>query len=208
MRTPTEQSRPADPDSPNRRPAPVAGCQVVRRRATHRQPSVLTRFATWALGIEAMLLVALGVAGTGRSAAPAAAAGTVTAQTPTEVLGFRMNPAHSLLLLATGLLALAALWHPTWLRRFAAAQTIGYLLLFVFGLAYAANTPTATMWNLNAPDHVLHAVLFGLGLTLMLMLYSSSSGRSGTADGAESSREAAPARDAELSRDSAAPERG
>jgi NADH:ubiquinone oxidoreductase subunit 6 (subunit J) len=201
MRAPTEQSHPADPNSPNRRPVPAAGKKVARARAAHRPPTVLTRFATWALGIEAMLLVALGVAGTGRSATPAAAAGTVTAQTPTEVLGFRMNPAHSLLLLATGLLALAALWHPAWRRRFAAAQTIGYLLLFVFGLAYAANTPTATMWNLNTPDHVLHAVLFVLALTLMLMLYSTSFERFGSADGAKASRDTRSSPDT-------APERG
>jgi len=199
MRTPTEQSTPADPNSsPNRRPAPATGRKATR--AARRSPSALTRFATWELGVEAMLLVALGVAGTGRSATPAAAAGTVTAQTPTEVLGFRMNPAHSLLLLATGLLALAALWHPAWRRRFAAAQTIGYLLLFGFGLAYAAHTPTATMWNLNTPDHVLHAVLVVLGLTLVLMLYSTWFERSGT-DGAESSLGARSPRDT-------APERG
>ncbi|MDT7583908.1 MAG: hypothetical protein QOE32_1458, partial [Pseudonocardiales bacterium] len=83
------------------------------------------------------------------------------------------------------LLALAALWHPAWRRRFAAAQTIGYLLLFGFGLAYAAHTPTATMWNLNTPDHVLHAVLVVLGLTLVLMLHSTRFERS--TDGAESS---------------------
>ncbi|WP_445182033.1 DUF4383 domain-containing protein [Pseudonocardia sp. Cha107L01] len=135
-----------------------------------------------------------------RSAAPAAAARTLTAPTPTEVLGFRMNPAHSLLLLATGLLALAALWHPAWRRRFVAAQTIGYLLLFGFGLAYAAHTPTATMWNLNTPDHVLHAVLVVLGLTLVLMLYSTWFERSGT-DGAESSLGARSSHDT-------APERG
>jgi hypothetical protein len=199
MRTPTEPSTPADPNSsPNRRPAPAAGRKATR--AARRPPSALTRFATWALGVEAMLLVALGVAGTGRSATPAAAAGTLTAPTPTEVLGFRMNPAHSLLLLATGLLALAALWHPAWRRRFAAAQTIGYLLLFGFGLAYAAHTPTATMWNLNTPDHVLHAVLVVLGLTLVLMLYSTWFERSGT-DGAESSLGARSSRDT-------APERG
>jgi hypothetical protein len=198
MRTPTEQSTPADPNSPNRRPAPATGRKATR--AARRPPCALTRFATWALGVEAMLLVALGVAGTGRSATPAAAAGTVTAPTPTEVLGFRMNPAHSLLLLATGLLALAALWHPAWRRRFAAAQTIGYLLLLGFGLAYAAHTPTATMWNLNTPDHVLHAVLVVLGLTLILMLHSTRFERSGT-DGAESSRGARSSRDT-------APERG
>jgi peptidoglycan/LPS O-acetylase OafA/YrhL len=163
MRTPTEQGPPTDPNGATRRPARAA--KVAGRDAARRPSTGLTLFATWTLGIEAMLLVALGVAGTGSSAA---AAGTVTAQTPTEVLGLRMNPAHGLLLLATGLLALAALWHPAWRRRFAASQAIGYLLLTVFGLAFGADT--ATMWNLNMPDHVLHAVLCLLGLTLVLML--------------------------------------
>jgi NADH:ubiquinone oxidoreductase subunit 6 (subunit J) len=85
-----------------------------------------------------------------------------------------MNPVHSVLLLATGVLAVLTLWQAAWRRRFAATQTIGYMLLYVFGLAFAANTPTATMWNLNTADHVLHGTLFVLGLTFVLMLYSGS----------------------------------
>jgi hypothetical protein len=128
----------------------------------------------WALAVEAVLLVGLGVAGLVTSGPPALGAHSATAQTATEVLGFRMNPAHSVLLIATGALAVLTLWHAAWRRRFAATQAIGYMLLYVFGLAFAANTPTATMWDLNTADHVLHGTLFVLGLTFVLMLYSSS----------------------------------
>jgi len=134
----------------------------------------MVRFVVWALAVEAVLLVGLGVAGLVSSAPPALGAHSATAQTPTEVLGFRMNPVHSVLLIATGVLAVLTLWHQAWRRRFAATQTIGYMLLYVFGLAFAANTPTATMWNLNTADHVLHGTLFVLGLTFVLMLYSRS----------------------------------
>jgi hypothetical protein len=58
------------------------------------------------------------------------------------------------------------------------------------------------MWNLNTPDHVLHAVLVVLGLTLVLMLYSTWFERSDTdTDGAEASLGARSSRDT-------APERG
>jgi hypothetical protein len=53
-------------------------------------------------------------------------------------------------------------------------QTIGYMLLCVFGLAFGANTATATMWDLDTADHVLYGALFVLGLTFVLVLYSSS----------------------------------
>jgi hypothetical protein len=134
----------------------------------------MVRFVVWTLAVEAVLLVGLGVAGLVSSTPLALWAHSATAQTPTDVLGFRMNPLHSVLLIATGVLAVATLWQPVWRRRFAATQTIGYMLLYVFGLAFAANTPTATMWNLNTADHVLHGTLFVLGLTIVLMLYSSS----------------------------------
>jgi hypothetical protein len=133
-----------------------------------------TRAGVWALAVEGLFLLALGVAGVLTSVPGAVGAHTPTAQTPTEVLGFQLNPAHSAVLIITGVLAGASLWHQRWRRRFAATQTIWYMLLYVFGLAFGVHTPTATMWDLNTADHVLHAVLFVLGLTLTLVFYSSS----------------------------------
>jgi hypothetical protein len=128
----------------------------------------LTRFVTWALGVEAMLLVALGVSGLGR-AAPGGRAATSGPPPVSELLGFRPSAAHSALLLVTGLLALGALWLPSWRRGFAAVQAVGYLLIASAGLVLAATTPAGSAWHLNPADHVLHGVLCLLGVALLLL---------------------------------------
>lgn len=84
-------------------------------------------------------------------------------------LALRLNPAHSTLLLVTALLGVAALVRRGWLRRFAFAQWIVYLLVFAFGAAYSVNSGDSTPLNLNTPDHVLHGVLFLLGFVTMMI---------------------------------------
>jgi hypothetical protein len=55
----------------------------------------------------------------------------------------------------------------------------------VFGPAAAANSPTVTGWPLTTADHVLHGVLFVLGLSLVLMLYRTPFERSRAVDDPE-----------------------
>lgn len=144
------------------------GLHTPRRRPIDCPPG-LARVSAWIVAVEAVLLVALGVAGLSSTAWAG-----LTAQPASQVVGFRMNLVHGLLLLGTGLLGFAALRHAVWLRRFTAAQTVWYMLLFVFGMALSVNRPSATMWNLNMADHILHAVLFIIGLVLVLLLYAGS----------------------------------
>ncbi|HTF48741.1 MAG TPA: hypothetical protein VK735_14955 [Pseudonocardia sp.] len=136
------------------------------RQASRGGSSALTRVATWAIAIEAMLLVGLGVAGLDDLAPPPGLPNEVAAVSPVAALGLRLTPVHSAVLLVTGLLALAALRHQVWRRPFAAAQTVGYLLITVLGLVFQS----AGWWLLNPADHVLHASLFLLGLVLLLLL--------------------------------------
>ena len=124
--------------------------------------------ATWVLGIEAMLLVALGVSGLGGSTGSDSQA-VVDAPPVPGLFGLRESPAHSALLLVTGLLALGALWLPAWRRRFATGQALGYLFVGGAGLLLAATTPATSPWHLNPADHVLHALLCLLGLALLLL---------------------------------------
>ncbi|HEX4360113.1 MAG TPA: hypothetical protein VH141_21475 [Pseudonocardia sp.] len=129
----------------------------------------LIRFATWVLGVEAMLLVALAVSGLGGSTRSDSQA-VVDAPPPVPGLfGLRESPAHSALLLVTGLLALGALWLPAWRRQFATGQALGYLLVGGAGLLLAATTPATSPWHLNPADHVLHGLLCLLGLALLLL---------------------------------------
>jgi hypothetical protein len=130
------------------------------------------RLVPGVVAIQSMLLAALGVAGLG-----SAAGRGLTAQPPPEVLGFRMTGAHSLLLLGTGLLALAVLRHQAWLRRYLAAQTLVFLALCLLGWA-CAGSASGAVWNPNLSDRVLHAVLFVVGLTCLLLLRQGSPGRS------------------------------
>jgi hypothetical protein len=83
----------------------------------------LVRVGAVILAFEGLALLALGTAGLIVSVPGAWAAANSTAQTPVEVLGFRMNPAHSGLLMITGLLALLTLRWSSWQRRFVVIQT-------------------------------------------------------------------------------------
>ncbi|MEJ2889156.1 DUF4383 domain-containing protein [Actinomycetospora aeridis] len=125
---------------------------------------LLGRIATAIVAGEAVVLAVVGVAGLIMTWGSG-----FTEQTQDTVLALRLNPAHSVLLLATAVVAAVCLRKRTWLRFFAGGQAIVYLLVFVFGAAYSLNTGSATFLALNTPDLVLHGVLAILGfITVMI----------------------------------------
>lgn len=125
---------------------------------------LLGRIATSLVAGEAVVLAAVGVAGVVSSWGA-----SFTAQVPDTVLALRLNPAHSVLLLVTAVLAAVSLTSRTRLRWFAGLQAVVYLLLFAFGAAYSLNTGSATFLDLNTPDLVLHAVLALLGFVVLMI---------------------------------------
>lgn len=112
------------------------------------------RIAQTILVVEALLLGGLAVAGLlATHAAPDGVA---------EVAGFRLNTAHSLVLLATAAgSGLAALWRPL-ARAFALTQATVYTLVFLIGTPASAGRPQDTWLALNTPDHFMH---LGLAIT-------------------------------------------
>jgi hypothetical protein len=125
---------------------------------------LLGRIATSLVAGEAVVLAAVGVAGLVTSWGSG-----FTAQVPDTVLALRLNPANSVLLLVTAVLAAASLKSRSLLRRFAGLQAAAYLLLFVFGAAYSVNTGNATFLDLNTPDLVLYGVLAVLGFIVLMV---------------------------------------
>ncbi|GAA4799946.1 hypothetical protein GCM10023200_41040 [Actinomycetospora chlora] len=125
---------------------------------------LLGRIATAVIAGEAVVLLVVGVAGIVVSWGS-----SFTEQTDDTFLALRLNPAHSVLLLVTAVLAAVSLRRRTWLRIFAGAQAVVYLLLFAFGAAFSVNTGDATFLALNTPDHVLHAVLALLGFICVMI---------------------------------------
>ena len=116
------------------------------------------------LGIEGVVLMALGAVGL------VAAAIKGFAHANVHVLAFHLNAVHSSLLLITGLAALVVIALDRYLAAFSLVQAIGYLLLFLFGSSYRSieSGGEVTSLGLNTADHVLHATLSILGLTLAL----------------------------------------
>ncbi|WP_328306343.1 DUF4383 domain-containing protein [Actinomycetospora sp. NBC_00405] len=125
---------------------------------------LLGRIATSLVAGEAVVLAAVGVAGLVTSWGAG-----FTAQVPDTVLALRLNPANSVLLLVTAVLAAASLKSRSLLRRFAGLQAVAYLLLFVFGAAYSVNTGSATFLDLNTPDLILYGVLAVLGFIVLMI---------------------------------------
>jgi hypothetical protein len=125
---------------------------------------LLGRIATSLVAGEVVVLAAVGVAGLVTSWGA-----DFTAQVPDTVLALRLNPALSVLLLVTAVLAAASLKSRSLLRRFAGLQAVAYLLLFVFGAAYSVNTGNATFLDLNTPDLVLFGVLAVLGFIILMI---------------------------------------
>ena len=131
------------------------------------QPAVpheglLGRIATAVIAGQSVVLAVVAIAGYVVSAGE-----SFTSQADTTFLALRLNPAHSTLLLITALLGAAALARRRTLRAYTILQTVVYLLVFVFGTAFSASTPSRTPLDLNPPDHVLHALLALIGFIVL-----------------------------------------
>jgi len=164
---PDESGKRAHHDQTGRSSGPYA--PAARDDQGNPVPSVpheglLGRIATSLVAGEAVVLAAVGVAGLVTSWGA-----DFTAQVPDTVLALRLNPALSVLLLVTAVLAVASLKSRGLLRRFAGLQAAAYLLLFVFGAAYSVNTGNATFLDLNTPDLVLFGVLAILGFIILMI---------------------------------------
>ncbi|HEY0640248.1 MAG TPA: DUF4383 domain-containing protein [Pseudonocardiaceae bacterium] len=85
-----------------------------------------------------------------------------------DVLVFRVNVPHGLVLLVFGVLCLVFAGTRSILRWLALAQFVGFTALFVYARASSADLPQDTVFNLNDPDHVLHLVLAVVGLALAM----------------------------------------
>ena len=125
---------------------------------------LLGRIGMSVLAGEAVVLAVVGVAGLVMTWGAG-----FTEHTQDTFLALRLNPAHSVLLLVTAVLAALSLRKRTWLRAFAGAQAIVYVLLFVFGTTFSASTTNTTPFALNTPDHVLHGVLAVLGFIVVMI---------------------------------------
>lgn len=158
--------------------APTRASRHTPRAAlTRATPTRPVRVAVWVIALEAILLVGLGVSAVG---------GTTPAkgqpvESVTDVAGLALTRAHGLLLVLTGLAALAALRHPAWRSGYAGVQAVAYLVVTAVGLAL----PHTLWWSLNLADHVLHAALFLLGVALWLLLRGGTAAHGRTPGGGE-----------------------
>lgn len=122
------------------------------------------RSGRWLLLTEGVLVSAFGIAGL-----VSAALHPHAGPTGVPVLGLATAPAHSAILLAFGVAAIAAVSH----RRAAVAVTalsaVAYMvLLFFSAVATARDMPTAV--GFHAADVVLHGVLAVVNLGLLMWL--------------------------------------
>lgn len=127
--------------------------------------------------VEGILLIAFGAVGLVKTGFE-----PLTSVPSEYLLGFRLNPLHSLLLTVVGLLSAATFLRPAMLPRFLTGQIVLFLILFLYGSATSAGSPRVTFLNLNAADNFLHAGLCALGLALgmSIALGSNESSESGS----------------------------
>lgn len=134
-------------------------------KSTGQRSSPLYAWPAYLLCAQGVLLIALGITGAVRNwHAP------LTGTPEIYVLGFQMNLAHSVVVLVTGFLALAAMFWRTMLRKYLIAQLVVYLVLFLYGTAESAGSPRETFLNLNSADNFLHAGLCAFALILWLLI--------------------------------------
>lgn len=118
----------------------------------------------WFLLIEGVLVSAFGIAGL-VSAAMHPHAGPTGA----PVLGLTSTPAHSGLLLAFGVVAIAAVVHRRAAVTVTAVSAVGYtMLLFFTSVATARRVPTPM--GFHAADILLHGILAVVNLALLMWL--------------------------------------
>lgn len=118
-------------------------------------------YLLWAEGVLLLLLAVSGLVSNGF--------GTFTGVPPESVSGFQVNTTHGLLLLLTGLAALACSPRGNAQRHFLISQFGLYLVLFFLGVPNLGNA-AGTLLGLSTPDVFLHAGLAILGVSLWLSL--------------------------------------
>ena len=141
--------------------ATATASPVPGRGAAEPDPPRL-RQARPVLLVEGVLLIALG-----GWAAVAAAGYHGAAPDGAPLLGMRFTMIHALVLLGTGVLAIAATSDRRAGLTFAGLQSLGYLLVFMM----SADTVNAFSGGFNGGgDSVLHWALSVLGLVLVLWM--------------------------------------
>jgi hypothetical protein len=118
-----------------------------------------------AMAVEAVALLALGVAGL-----VVAGAHPFTGQQDSLVWIFRVNTLHSVVLLITAVAAMLALTGRRALQTVGLAQATGYMIFFVWG---ASNSANPTSFNLNSADNGLHIALFIYGMAVAMAVSAS-----------------------------------
>lgn len=129
-------------------------------------------------GIFLIVIAAVGLIGAWQQPEP-----LPRAETPMVL--FDLSPMHALLLLVTGVLSLiAAQWRAS-LLWFSTAETVGFLVLFLYGTAEGTAGESRTPLALDAAENFLHAGLALIGFFIMCgispmpWLASRRSGRTG-----------------------------
>jgi hypothetical protein len=123
--------------------------------------TAVARWSTWIVGVEALLLTALGAA--------ALAQTRLNSHREAAVLGLQLDLAHSLLLIITGVLAFASLSRPIWLIAFTGVQALAYPV--VLHVATLTTSNTLDKAELHLGSLVLYGALFALGLALWFALF-------------------------------------
>jgi hypothetical protein len=112
-------------------------------------------------GLALVLIGASGLVSTSRAPGPP------LSREP-NVLLFQLNPAHSALLLLTGLIAVVAAQRLRSFVWWSAVQMVGFLLLFLWGTAQSTAQETSTPFLFDAAENFLHGGLAALGFVLLI----------------------------------------
>ncbi|GAB3289454.1 DUF4383 domain-containing protein [Parasphingorhabdus pacifica] len=89
------------------------------------------------------------------------------ARSEAPLLLFDLNPAHAVLLLATGVLSLLSAQWRTSLLWFSVAETTGFVVLFLYGTAESTAGEGRTPLELDAAENFLHAGLALIGFCML-----------------------------------------
>lgn len=85
-----------------------------------------------------------------------------------ELLGFGVNPLHTIVHLALGVAGLAMAWSLSTARIYGWLLVVGYGLVLIYGLI-VEQEDSANVLNLNAADNWLHLVTIIVGLVIALL---------------------------------------
>lgn len=123
--------------------------------------SSVARRSTWIVGVEALLLTALGAAALVQT--------RPNSHGEAAVLGLRLDFSHGLLLTITGVLAFASLSRPIWMIAFTGIQALTYPVVLNVSSLTSSNTLDKAESHLG--NLFLYGALFALGLTLWFALF-------------------------------------